>query len=249
MWGGIVFPVITLTVLLVYGLLLTGAVGRSAEQPDFRIEVTGEQFWWRVHYPEMDGQPGFATANEIQIPTGRTVELVLASPDVIHSFWVPNIAGKLDMIPGQQNRMAIKASEPVVARGQCAEFCGLQHANMSLHLIARTEADFAGWLAGQRAEAAQNAGSERGRVLFLSAGCGGCHAIRGTAARGTIGPDLTHFGGRTSLGAGMMTNDAAAIARWISSAQHIKPGNKMPSFNIFEPDELTALASYLEGLK
>ncbi len=248
-WGGIVFPVVTLSVLLVYGLLLTGAVGRSAQPHDFRIEVTGEQFWWRVRYPEMDGQPGFATANEIHIPAGRTVELVLASPDVIHSFWVPNISGKLDMVPGQQNRMVVKASEPVVARGQCAEFCGVQHANMSLHVIALTEADFAGWLAGQRAEAVQSPGSERGRELFLSAGCGGCHAVRGAAARGTIGPDLTHFGSRMSLGAGMMTNDAAAIARWISGAQHIKPGNKMPSFDIFKPDELAALASFLEGLK
>lgn len=248
-WGGVVFPVVTLSALLIYGLLLTGAVGRSSEPSTLRIDVTGEQFWWRVHYRQADGQPDFATANEIHIPAGRTVELVMASPDVIHSFWVPNIAGKLDMVPGQQNRMVIKASEPIVARGQCAEFCGAQHANMSLHLIARPEADFAGWLAGQRAEALQNAETERGRSLFLSAGCGGCHTIRGTLARGTIGPDLTHFGGRMFLGAGMMRNDAAAIARWISSAQHIKPGNKMPSFGIFKPDDLTALASYLEGLK
>ena len=248
-WGGIAFPVVTLSALLVYGLLLTGAVGRLSEPDALRIEVTGEQFWWRVHYPQADGQPGFATANEINIPTGRAVELVLASPDVIHSFWVPNIAGKLDMIPGQQNRMIIKASEPVVARGQCAEFCGVQHANMSLYLVARSEAEFAGWLAGQRAEAVRNGEAERGRSLFLAAGCGGCHTIRGTPARGTIGPDLTHFGGRMSLGAGMMTNDAAAIARWISGAQHIKAGNKMPSFEIFPPADLAALASYLEGLK
>ena len=248
-WGGVVFPVITLSALLVYGLWLTGSVGRSSEPNALRIEVTGEQYWWRVQYPDADGQPGFATANEIHIPAGRIVELVLSSPDVIHSFWVPNIAGKLDMIPGQQNRMTIKASEPVVARGQCAEFCGAQHANMSLYLIARSDVDFAAWLAGQRVEAARNAEGERGRSLFLAAGCGGCHAIRGTAAQGTIGPDLTHFGGRMSLGAGMLQNDASTIARWISGAQHVKPGNKMPSFTIFTPEDLTALASYLEGLK
>ena len=248
-WGGIAFPVVTLSALLVYGLLLTGAVGRLSEPDALRIEVTGEQFWWRVHYPQADGQPGFATANEINIPTGRAVELVLASPDVIHSFWVPNIAGKLDMIPGQQNRMIIKASEPVVARGQCAEFCGVQHANMSLYLVARSEAEFAGWLAGQRAEAVRNGEAERGRSLFLAAGCGACHTIRGTAAVGTIGPDLTHLGSRRSVGIDTASMTQANIARFIRNGQHVKPGNLMPPFRVFTPADLDAVAVYLAGLR
>ena len=168
-WGGIVFPVVTLTVLLVMACRSparwVARRSRRISASKLRGSNSGGASTTRKLMGSQDLRPPTRS-------TSRTVELVLASPDVIHSFWVPNIAGKLDMIPGQQNRMAIRASEPVVARGQCAEFCGMQHANMSLYLVARPEADFAGWLAAQRAEATQNAESERGRVLCLSAGSG-----------------------------------------------------------------------------
>jgi cytochrome c oxidase subunit 2 len=248
--GGVVFPVITLTALLVYGLSLTGSVGRSSEPPALRIEVAGEQFWWRVHYS--DGAGAIASANEIHIPTGRTVELRLTSPDVIHSFWVPALAGKLDMIPGQENRMTIRAERPGVYRGQCAEYCGIQHAQMALYVVAHPATEFEQWLSAYRLPAAAAPASEearQGRELFQRAGCGACHTVRGTQALGTIGPDLTHIGSRRSLAAGMLPNTPATLADWIGSGQHLKPGNRMPSFELLAGPERRSIAAYLESLK
>ena len=248
--GGIVFPVVTLTALLVYGLWVFGrAVDMPA--PSLRIEVVGEQWWWRVRYLDDTGERDVITANEIRIPVGRTVEFVLTSADVIHSFWVPNLAGKLDMIPGHVNRLRVRADNAGVYRGQCAEYCGGAHALMAFHVMAQPPDDFAAWLAAQRRPPAppRMPFLARGQALFLASGCGGCHTIRGTPADGTIGPDLTHVGGRLSIGAGLLPNNAGTLAAWIVDTQHLKPNNRMPSFNIYDGESLRALAAYLESLK
>jgi len=251
--GGIVFPVVTLTALLIYGMMLTGSVGRSATAPALSIAVTGEQFWWRVRYDTGDGGEAMAGgANEIHLPIGQPVELKLRTSDVIHSFWVPSLGGKLDMIPGQENRMTVTAETPGVYRGQCAEYCGLQHTQMAFYVVAHDPQDFQSWLAAHRSPAAEPATdtAREGRTLFIQAGCGACHAVRGTEARGVVGPDLTHVGARRWIGAGMIENTgAAALAGWIAGAQHIKPGSRMPSFDALEGEQLAAIAAYLESLK
>jgi cytochrome c oxidase subunit 2 len=248
--AGIVFPVVTLSVLLAYGLLVLGAGARDPGQGEpLRIAVSGEQWWWRVAYVE-DGRTVFETANEIRIPVGRTIEFELTTADVIHSFWIPNLAGKVDMIPGRTNTLRLAADKAGVSRGQCAEYCGGAHALMSFDVVAMSPADYAAWFA-QASSLAQAPGSpsaRRGAELFIEAGCGACHTVRGTAANGVIGPDLTHVGGRTSLAAASLRNDTEAFRRWITDNQHVKPGNRMPPFEIFSPRELFDLARYLEGL-
>ncbi|MEX2628970.1 MAG: cytochrome c oxidase subunit II [Tistlia sp.] len=260
--GGILFPGVTVSVLLVYGLLLMGAgeadpgraTGAGAEgggsgEP-IRIAVVGEQWWWRVVYQEADGYR-FETANEIRIPVGRTVELELTTADVIHSFWVPKLAGKLDMIPGRTNRLRLAADRPGVSRGQCAEYCGGAHALMAFEVVALSETDFAEWLELTAGPAPEPEGEQerRGRKLFLAAGCGGCHTVRGTPAAGTIGPDLTHVGGRLSLAAAILPNSPEAFASWIVDNQHIKPDNRMPPYGIFGDAEVEAIAAYLASLR
>jgi cytochrome c oxidase subunit 2 len=231
--GGIVFPVVVLSILLVY--VLWGHSSSNTE-PALRIEVVGEQWWWRVRYP------GFETANEIRIPAGQPVELVLRSADVIHSFWIPSLAGKVDMIPGRSTRLRLSADREGMFRGQCAEYCGGPHAQMALYVIAETPERFAAWLEAQRRPAASS-------NSVFSARCAVCHTVRGTPAAGTRGPDLTHVGGRASIGAGLLPNNAGTLAGWIASSQHLKPGNLMPSFSDLSAEELRALAQYLEGLK
>ena len=233
--GGIVFPVVTLSALLVYSLVRASALHPEAPGA-LRIEVVGEQWWWRVRYPD------FETANEIRIPVGRPVLLELKSADVIHSFWVPALAGKLDMIPGKTNRLRVRADRAGEFRGQCAEYCGGPHAQMALYVVAVPQDDFARWADAQRRPA------ETANPLFTSH-CGACHTVRGTAAAGARGPDLTHVGGRLSIGAGILPNNAGSLAGWIASSQHLKPGNLMPSFEDFSGAQLRELAAYLEGLK
>jgi cytochrome c oxidase subunit II len=239
--AGIAFPVVTLSALLLY----VYAVGERLEapsQPEIRIEVIGEQWWWRVHYLDAAGRREFETANEIRIPVGRAVELTLRSADVIHSFWVPSLAGKIDMIPGRTNRLRLTAASEGAYRGQCAEFCGGPHALMALYVIAVPPEKFELWRQAQRRPGASH------NALFNSR-CAVCHTVRGTPAAGTRGPDLTHVGGRTSIGAGLLPNNAGTLAGWITSSQHLKPGNLMPSFGDLSAEELRALAEYLEGLK
>jgi cytochrome c oxidase subunit 2 len=248
--GGIAFPVITLTALLGYGLWLMRESLAVEAQPALRIEVTGEQWWWRLGYRDRDGN-AFAEANEIRIPVGVKVEFHLRSADVIHSFWVPSLSGKLDMIPGRANRLRLKADRPGVYRGQCAEYCGGPHALMALEIIAAPQAEFDAWLAaGQRAAPIATGEAERhGSELFLAAGCGGCHTVRGTAAEGTIGPDLSRVGERRFLAAATIPAGRENLARFIADGQSLKPGNLMPPFRIFTPAELDALAAYLASLK
>ena len=248
--AGIVFPIVALTALLVYTLLLEASIAGRDGFPAARIAVTGHQWWWRVHYLDATGGVDFVTANEIRIPAGRPVELTLESADVIHSFAVPNLAGKLDMIPGRINRLTLQAHAPGVFRGQCLEYCGGPHAKMAFYVIAESPENFERWREGQRtpALAAEDAPVERGRALFMSH-CIACYTVRGTVARGTLGPDLTHVGSRSSLAAGILPNNAGTLASWISASQDLKPGNLMPSMNIFSGDDLRALAAYLESLK
>lgn len=249
--AGVLFPAATLTALLIYGLILTGARVAAPEADALRIEVTGEQWWWRVRYPGEANAAPMVTANEIRIPVGRQVEIRLASADVIHSFWVPSLAGKVDMIPGTVNRIRLRATQPGTYRGQCAEYCGGPHALMAFYVVALDPAQFEDWLAAQRGPAAKplTPTQMQGEGLFLSTGCGGCHAIRGTPAAGTIGPDLTHVGSRLSIAAATLPSTATSFARWISDNQHIKPNNRMPAFGILSNDQLAALGAYLAALK
>jgi cytochrome c oxidase subunit II len=248
--GGVVLPVVVLSALLVYSFLLTREPVATAGD-DLRIEVIGKQWWWEVRYFPPGADEPVIAANEVRLPAGQPVEVVLRATDVIHSFWIPNLAGKTDMIPGRVNRMVIEADAPGEFRGQCAEYCGGPHALMAFHAVAMAPDDFAAWLEREARPARTPDESPliKGRELFLASGCGACHTIRGIAADGRFGPDLTHVGGRRSLAAGILPNNVGTLAGWIADAQRIKPNNKMPSFNTFSGEELRALAAYLASLR
>ncbi|MGH6767974.1 MAG: cytochrome c oxidase subunit II [Xanthobacteraceae bacterium] len=247
---GIVFPAVTLSALLLYSVWLTRTSIETRASSGVRVEVVGEQWWWRVTYVRPDGART-ASANEIGIPVGQAVEFELTSPDVIHSFWVPNLGGKVDMIPGRTTRLRLRADRPGVFRGQCAEYCGGPHAWMAIRVVARTQADHDAWVAREAAPAVKPATDmeRRGQALFLGAGCGACHTIRGTQANGTIGPDLSHIGSRRAIAAELLPMTQANLARFIVDGQALKPGNRMPPFRIFSRDDLNAVAAYLHGLR
>lgn len=249
--GGIAFPVIVLSALLIYTFLAASSMVQAKEPPAAHIEVTGELWWWRVKYLDEAGKTLLETANEIHIPAGRPVELTLISDNVIHSFWVPNLAGKIDMIPGHVNKLRVQADAPGSFRGQCAEYCGAQHARMALFVVAQTPEGYAAWLAAQSRPAGEPGARvlQHGRQLFLDNRCGLCHTIRGTPANGALGPDLTHVGSRLTIAAGVLPNTQGTIAGWITDSQHIKPGNRMPAFNQFSAEDLRALSAYLESLQ
>jgi cytochrome c oxidase subunit 2 len=249
--GGIIFPVVVLSALLIHEFSSASTMARADEAPIARIMVEGELWWWRVRYMDESGNTMVETANEIRIPADRPVEFQLTTSNVIHSFWVPNLAGKIDMIPGHVNRLRVQANAPGVLRGQCAEYCGAQHAKMAFHVVVYTPDEYDAWITAHTLPA-QEPGApllQRGMQLFLQNGCGACHTIRGTPAAGKLGPDLTHIGSRLSIGAGVLPNSADAIAAWIRDSQHLKPENKMPAFNQFSGEELRALAAYLESLR
>jgi cytochrome c oxidase subunit II len=242
--GGLVAPALTLAALL--GLSMstmsaTSAPSRGSTQ--LTIEVTGHQWWWQVQYPGTDA----ATANELHIPVRTRVEVVARSADVIHSFWVPELNRKIDMIPGRTNTVLLEADRTGVFRGQCSEFCGLQHAHMSFLVYADTPQAFRAWLADQARPARAIAGT-RGEQVFLSAPCAGCHTIRGTPATGDVGPDLTHLASRSRLAANTLANTPADLARWILEPQHVKPGNRMPDMQLGRAD-VQALVAYLDRLR
>jgi cytochrome c oxidase subunit 2 len=247
--GGIAFPAVVLTALLLYSLARAAGL-RDTEAPTVRIAVVGHQWWWHVAYLDAAGGIDFVSANELNVPVGQSVEVEVRTADVLHSFWVPALAGKLDMIPGKNNRLRLRAAAPGVVRGQCAEYCGGPHAKMAFFVVAQAPAEFEAWREAQRrpARTPANELALKGRDVFL-AHCAACHTVRGTAADGVLGPDLTHVGSRVSIGAGILPNNAGAIGGWIASSQHIKPGNLMPSFQRFSGAELQALAAYVESLK
>ncbi|WP_149538240.1 cytochrome c oxidase subunit II [Siccirubricoccus phaeus] len=246
--GGVAFPVAVLSALLLHVLGVAAALGAGGREPALRIEVTGRQYWWEVRYPAQ----GITTANEIRVPVGRRIELLLDSGDVIHSFWVPALHGKRDMIPGRVTSLRFSLDRPGVLRGQCAEFCGTQHALMAMLVIAEEESAFAAWVARHKVPVAAPADPTLalGWQAFGRAGCGACHAIHGTPWAGRSGPDLTLLGERRSLAAGTLDNHQATLAGWIAGPQEIKPGNAMPAFNtVLDGKELRALAAWLESLR
>ena len=245
LWAGAILPTVVLAGLLVHGLRLMPEL-RVSNHSDLRIEVVGEQFWWRVTY-QVPGQPPVVSANEIRMPAGATVEVVLDSPDVIHSFWIPSLAGKTDLIPGRTTRQQLKPSKPGIYRGACAEFCGSSHALMAMIAVVMEPADFEEWLAAEAGPAAPSPG--RGADAFHAHGCGACHTVRGTKAAGVIGPDLTHLGSRHSVGAGILENTPDAIARFVAHTEALKPGVRMPAYAMLPGDELDALATWLDSLQ
>jgi len=250
-WAGIALPIVVLTALLIYGVSLTRSQqAHVADDTAMRIDVVGEKWWWRVSYRDPQGAP-IRSANEIRIPVGRSVVFALTSADVIHSFWVPSLAGKIDMIPGRTTHLRLKADHAGIFRGQCAEYCGGPHALMAFEVVAMQPDEFDAWLERQAAPAVAPTtdGGRRGQELFLAAGCGSCHTVRGTAAAGTIGPDLTHLGSRRSVGIDTAAMTEDNVARFIRDGQHVKPGNLMPPFRVFAPADLAAVSAYLTGLR
>lgn len=248
--GGVAFPLLVLTALLVYGLTLTRDLGAPAPPGAMRVAVTGEMWWWRVAYLDGSGEVVMQDANELHIPVGETVVLELRSADVIHSFWVPRLSGKLDMIPGRVNLMKIRADEPGTYGGQCAEYCGGPHALMGFVVVAHEPAAFRRLMAARQTAALPRApDAGRGATLFGSAGCGACHRIAGTPFNGMAGPDLTFVGARRTLGAGILPNNRGTLMGWIGNAQAIKPGNRMPPYTVLPAEDIRDLAVYLEQQK
>ena len=245
---GLIFPAVTLTLLLGYGVWLMRSQLVEGDRDALRIEVTGEQWWWRVAY---SGATPVASANEITIPLGRPIEFVLKASDVIHSFWVPSLGGKVDMIPGRTTHLRLTAERPGIYRGQCAEYCGGPHALMAFEVVALPAEEYAVWFTRESAPAAapSNELEQRGQALFIAGGCGACHAVRGTQAAGTIGPDLTHIGSRRSVGIDTLPLTQANLVRFIAHGQHVKPGNRMPEFRIFTATDQAALTAYLLSLR
>jgi cytochrome c oxidase subunit 2 len=244
--AGIVFPIVLIAALFViadiFVIKTTQAPAKAATQ--MTIHVIGHQFWWEVRYPGTT----VVTANEIHIPVRTPVRVDVSTADVIHSFWVPRLNRTIDTIPGRLNAIELYADAVGRYRGQCDEFCGLQHAHMAFYVFADPPGRFRAWLARQARPAAPAAATAaQGQRVFMSLSCETCHAIRGTNASADVGPDLTHLASRTTLGALTVPNDRAHLARWITHSQQLKPGNQMPNFDL-PPGQLNALVSYLEGL-
>jgi cytochrome c oxidase subunit 2 len=248
--GGALFPTVVLGGLLVYGLGMLPRLIAKAPEGSLKIAVTGEQWWWRVRYLPPEGGEA-VLANEIRLPVGEPVEFELDSPDVIHSFWIPVLGGKMDMIPGRKTRLVLHPTRTGTFRGVCAEYCGASHTWMAFSVVVMEREAFHGWLAEQRAPAIEPTESlaMQGREHFLANGCSACHAIRGTEAAGLVGPDLTHVGSRLTLGAGRLPNDTDSFARWIAQTDQVKPGVLMPHFRMLPADEVRALAAYLASLQ
>lgn len=249
-WGGIVIPAIVLVVAFLFTIGTLDAVAAPERAPAATIQVIGHQWWWEVRYEGAGPSAGVVTANEIHVPVGEPVRLELSTNDVIHSFWVPELAGKTDLIPGQTNTTWIEARHAGTFGGTCGEYCGAQHAHMQIRVIADPPGRFQQWLADQRAPAAQatDPNAVDGLQVFMRSGCANCHTIRGTSAGGGVGPDLTHIASRTTIAAGALPNTQGNLMGWIVGAQTIKPGSDMPVIAVPSRD-LQSLAAYLETLK
>ena len=249
--GGVLLPTVTLTALLAYGLSMLPELVEPAPEGSLTVKVSGEQWWWRVEYIGPEGQ-AVELANEIRLPVDQPVQFHLDSPDVVHSFWIPALGPKMDMIPGRVNRLVLHPTRTGVFRGVCAEFCGASHALMAFDVVVMEPKAFDQWLAAQAQPAAPaTAGSpaEEGYASFLRNGCGACHTVRGTLADGELGPDLTHVASRLSLAASVLPNEPAAYRRFISHAKEVKPEANMPRFGMLPEDEIVALVAYLESLE
>jgi cytochrome c oxidase subunit 2 len=244
---GIAIPMVTLIAL--FGVSDIYLVGQTSP-PDpastaMTVDVIGHQWWWEVRYPGTQA----VTANEIHIPVRTRVDVVATTADVIHSFWVPQLNRKIDMIPGINNRVLLYSSRTGVFRGQCSQFCGLQHANMAMYVVVQPRSQFNAWLSNMAAPARRPASPQAraGENLFMNAQCASCHQIRGTPAQATVGPDLTHMATRATLAAATIPNNPAKLAAWIRDPQAIKPGVRMPDLGLSN-GEITELVSFLEGL-
>jgi cytochrome c oxidase subunit 2 len=250
-WGGIVLPLAVLVPVFGFTIHTLALVSDPPQNPPLTVEVVGRQWWWEVNYKTQ----GFATGNELHIPVKTPVQLVLKSADVIHSFWVPQLHGKMDLIPGTINNFIIEADDEGVYRGECAEYCGLQHAHMGFMVVAESQDKYDQWAARQQqpAAAAQDETTKQGQKVFLDAGCVFCHTVRGLddksidASAVDLGPDLTHIGSRLAIGAGTLPNNTGSLAGWVVDAQHIKPGSQMPPIHL-EGNDLQALLAYLQSL-
>jgi len=243
---GVVIPALVLAAT--FALSITGIAKEAKPSHPTRltVEVVGHQWWWEVHYPDS----GAVTANEIHVPVGTPVELRLTSADVIHSFWVPAIMPKLDLIPGHTNETWFTVDKTGTYRGQCAEFCGAQHAHMAFTVVAEPAQEFRQWLADEAAPATKptTAEQKQGYAVFTSGTCATCHTVRGTPADGEVGPDLTHLADRSRIGAETVPNDRQHLTDWVENSQRIKPGNKMPPQPLSDAD-LAAVIAYLDELK
>jgi cytochrome c oxidase subunit 2 len=260
--GGVLLPLVLLSALLVFGTWRTVQLSQPSSQHALKIAVIGHMWWWEVRYSRPDGGEDIVLANEIRLPVGQPVYLGLSSADVIHSFWAPALAGKVDMVPGRVHGMTLQADRAGVYRAQCAEYCGEQHARMALHIVAQPPAEFQAWLAAQGQPASSpsaDAQVQRGRRAFVEQRCSACHTVRGVedpaASAPTVraasisAPDLTHFGSRLYLGAGAQPNNRANLSAWIANPHVAKPGVRMPASTDMDPAALNALAAYLESLK
>lgn len=248
LWGGTVMPVLVLASVTAVAVHAMRVPPRRA--PVATIRVTGHQWWWQFDY-EVDGQPPLRTANELHVPIGQPVRLLLTSNDVIHSFWVPPLEGKMDAIPGDTNELFLDVRQGGRYSGACAEYCGTQHAHMAIDVVAEDSAAFASWLGAQRSDARGPADSvsAHGERLFLASACAACHTIRGTSAQGVAGPDLTHIGSRATIAAGTRPNTLGNLQGWIANPQALKPGAAMPRLPDYTGPELRALATYVANLR
>jgi cytochrome c oxidase subunit 2 len=224
-------------------------ITRLGDDAELTIEVTAKQFWWQVKYVDPQPNRSFETANEVYLPVGVPVRFILKSQDVIHSFWIPNLHGKTDLIPGRINETEIVARRAGVYRGQCAEFCGFQHAHMALDAVALNPAEFDAWRESRLkpAPTPEDEVLKEGMQVFLTSACVMCHTIRGTSASSRVGPDLTHVAGRRTIAAGTLPYSRGNLGGWITNPQNIKPGSQMPNIRL-EPDQLQALLAYLDSL-
>jgi cytochrome c oxidase subunit 2 len=242
--------VIGLAALLAADIWTDRALSRLPAADAVRVQMIGHQWWWEMRYLDADGKPDFVTANELHVPVGRAVIIDLDSPDVIHTFWVPNLHGKKDMIPGRAATIEFRADQAGAYRGQCAEFCGAEHALMAFFVTAQPDAEFQAWMRARREPAAAIADGllRQGHDLFIARACASCHAVRGTEAAGTVGPDLTHLASRPDLAAGTVLNNAANLAAWITNPQSLKPGTTMPATPL-TAEEQRAVVAYLGSLR
>jgi cytochrome c oxidase subunit 2 len=245
-----VLIIIGLVILAVASFLADRGLARARDRGALEVRVTAHQWWWRIAYHDPASGAWIETANELHLPAGETARVTLASSDVIHSFWVPNVAGKMDVIPGHANVIDLTPHRLGWFRGQCAEFCGAQHAHMAFDVKVESAGDFAAWLAGQAPPATPPADPTlaRGMAIVTGGQCGMCHAVRGSAATGRPGPDLTHIGSRRSIAAGTLPMTRGALEGWIAQPQALKPGTMMPPVAL-DPKDADAVARYLESLK
>nr|WP_246676751.1 cytochrome c oxidase subunit II [Mesorhizobium sp. B2-6-7] len=254
-FGRAVGSAVAATVLVLAALTITSffagkSIASMSGKETLTVRITGHQWWWEIRYPKDDRSRMMVTANEIHVPVGEPVKVELDSTDVIHSFWVPSLAGKRDLIPGRPSEITLIADRPGIYRGQCAEFCGYQHAHMAVTVIAESREAFEAWRSRQDAAAIAPASEEerRGQRAFLSTGCALCHTLRGTPAKGAVGPDLTHLANRRALAADTLAMTPGALAAWIADPQSIKPGAKMPRIAL-SADDLRAVVAYLGSLE